>query len=415
MKSKLFNNLGLKLLALIAAIAIWIVVVSINDPVADKTYRDVNVKILNEEVVTSAGKTYQIEGGTGSVSVTIRAQRSVLSRIRTEDIRVTADMKEMTLSRMIPIKVSVRGYEGRVQRVMTNPLNVQVNIEDIISNKFPVTVETIGELRDGYAMAGTEVRPQTVTFTGPKTVIRSIDQVAARISLTGISANTTINADLVLYDSDGETIDQRRLSNNIGDDGVTVEVEVYPTKPVPIVINDSQIRTSPGYYVTDVSYEPTSVEIAAPKDKLDGIENVVIPASAFDLRNMTGKTEMTLKIGNYLPDGAVLAGDGEARIVVTFSVARYGQRIFDVPKGSIAVDNLPEDLQMEYTDKSDLEITVQGPNSELEKLTLTDAVSIDLNNRTEPGTYRVPVKIKLPDNCNADPVKVRVRLKTKTN
>ena len=135
-------------------------------------------------------------------------------------------MKEMTLSRMIPIKASVKGYEGRVQRISTNPLNVQVNIEDIVSNKFPVTVETIGELRDGYALAGTEVKPQTVTITGPKTVIRSIDHVAAKVSLTGISSDTTINSELTLYDSDGGEIDQRRLTNNIGDDGVSVEVEV---------------------------------------------------------------------------------------------------------------------------------------------------------------------------------------------
>ena len=182
MKSKIFDNLGLKILALVSAIVIWILVVSINDPVANKTFRDVKVNVINEEVVTSEGKTYQIENG-ATANVTVRAQRSVLSRLKADRIVATADMKDMTLSSMIPVEVSITGYEGRYQRATANPVNIQVSIEDIITNKYPITVSTSGSLRDGYALAGTEVDPETVTISGPESVINSIDHAAAKISL----------------------------------------------------------------------------------------------------------------------------------------------------------------------------------------------------------------------------------------
>ena len=415
MKNRLFNNIGLKLLALISAIVIWILVVSINDPVADKTFRDVSVKILNEDVVTSEGKTYQIESGSGKATVTVRAQRSVLSKLTTSDLVVTADMKEMTLSSMIPIKASVRGYEGRYQRISTNPLNVQVRIEDIISNKFPITVSTSGELRDGYTVAGTEADPQTVTITGPQTVVRSIDHVVAKVSLTGVSADTTIKSDLVLYDADNREIDQSRLTNNIGDDGVSVDVQVYPTKTVPIRIDSEKIRTPDGYYLADINYEPSSVEIAADKATLREIEAIEIPPGAFDLRNVTGKTEVTLQIGSFLPDGVRLAGSDEERIAVTLGVARYGQRVFEYPPGSIVVNGLADDLQLEYTDNADLEITVRGPSADLQSLTLGKAISIDLGSYKKPGTYKVPVNVDLPDQYTAEQTKVTVKLSKKSN
>ena len=149
MKKKLFNNIGLKLLALLAAIVIWILVVSINDPVADKVYRDIPVTIINEDVITGEGQTYQVEDGTEAVNVTVRAQRSVLSRLKAQSIEATADLKQMTRSGLVPIDIIIRGYEGRYEKAASNPLNLQVRIEEVVSETFPVTVQPTGTLRDG--------------------------------------------------------------------------------------------------------------------------------------------------------------------------------------------------------------------------------------------------------------------------
>ena len=413
MKKKLFNNIGLKLMALLVAILIWIIVVSVNDPIADKVYRDIPVTVLNEDVVTSEGKTYQIEDGISMVSVTVRAQRSVLSRLKEQDIEVDADLKEMTLSNLIPLDVKIKGYEGRYQKATPNPLNLQVNIEDTVTNKFPITVQPVGSLRDGFALASTSAEPQTVTISGPKSVIRSIDQAAAPIVLTGISGNKKVKSDLVLYDTDGEEIDQSRLTNNIGDKGIIVSVEVFPTKEVPIRIDEEAVSVGDGMYLADYSYEPTVVGIAAAKEQLSNIEEIVIPAEAFDLSNDEGKQEVTLELKDYLPEGAVLASEDDAKIVVTFQIAKLGEKVFDVPTGSVAIDNLRSGLEAEFAEGNDLEIKVSGPQKELDKLDLSKAVSVDLKRYTSEDTVKVPVLVKLPKQCTAAPLNVKIKLRKK--
>ena len=56
MKKKLFNNIGLKLMALLVAILIWIIVVSVNDPIADKVYRDIPVTTSSLRIVTGISR-----------------------------------------------------------------------------------------------------------------------------------------------------------------------------------------------------------------------------------------------------------------------------------------------------------------------------------------------------------------------
>ena len=97
MRKKLMNNLGLKILAFLAAVTLWFLVVNIDDPVTDRTFSDIPVTVINDSIVTDANRTYQIVDGTQKVDVTVTATRSELSRISAEDIQGTADMRELTL------------------------------------------------------------------------------------------------------------------------------------------------------------------------------------------------------------------------------------------------------------------------------------------------------------------------------
>ena len=97
----------------------------------------------------------------------------------------------------------------------------------------------------------------------------------------------------------------------------------------------------------------------------------------------------------------------------SINVTKYGEKTFDYPTGSIVVNDLADDLQLDYGQTDHLEITIKGPMSALEKLTLNKAVSIDLASYTKPGFYQVPVQVKLPDGCSAKEISVSVTLQEK--
>ncbi len=225
MRRRLTANLGLKVLAFFTAVFMWLVVVNIDDPIAENSYTGVSVTVINEEIVTTTNRTYQIVDNTQVVNVTVRANRSVLNRIKQEDIVAIADMKELSLGTQIPIDVSIPGY--RYEKAYTTPGNLQVKIEDEAKNNFPITPTTIGTVREGYVLGELNANPEKVTLRGPKSVIDSISRVVAEADVSGLSEDADIEARLTLYDRNNNVIDQTLLANNLGKEGVSVEVKLY--------------------------------------------------------------------------------------------------------------------------------------------------------------------------------------------
>lgn len=56
MKSKLTYNLGLKVLSVFIAFALWLIVVNYDDPTISNTYSGIQVEIVNQDALTDQGK-----------------------------------------------------------------------------------------------------------------------------------------------------------------------------------------------------------------------------------------------------------------------------------------------------------------------------------------------------------------------
>ena len=80
--------------------------------------------VTHPEIVTNPGNTYQILDDSRTVSVTVKAKRSILNKIKTDDIRATADMKNLDVRTrsLIPIDISIPSYAGRFERLPTRSI-----------------------------------------------------------------------------------------------------------------------------------------------------------------------------------------------------------------------------------------------------------------------------------------------------
>ena len=59
MKRALTKNWGLKLLAFVFSVLLWIIVMNIEDPVDERTFSGIQVTVTHPEIVTNPGNTYQ--------------------------------------------------------------------------------------------------------------------------------------------------------------------------------------------------------------------------------------------------------------------------------------------------------------------------------------------------------------------
>ena len=386
MKKGLMNNWGLKILSFLLAIMLWLIVVNIDDPVTTQTFNNIPVTVTNTEVLAATNQTYQIEDGTQNVSVTVRAKRSVLNKIKADNIKATADMKELTLQTQIPISVEIAGVS--YESVEVSPRNLQVKLEDEETKKFPIVPKTTGTVRDGYALGEIQAVPEMVSIRGPKSVIDSISKVEASVSVSGLSEDVVTKSELVLYDSDNNVIDQSLLANNLGTEGVSVSVQVLETKSVKVEFDTSQITAADGYSVSDIKYEPDHVNVTGREEDLKKLKKISVPASALSMSGLTSKTEKVVDIADYLPDDISLTDENAGSVVVTVGIDKDGTKSYDISMGAIKVNNLANGLSLSY-ESADV----------LEQYKISDNVSIDLKNYQTAGTYTVPVTVGVPDGC----------------
>ena len=412
MRKRLTVNFGLKILAFFIALFMWLIVVNIDDPVTDKTYTGIPVQVINEEVVTSANRTYQIVDDTQEVSVTVTAQRSVLNDVKAEDIVAIADMKEMSLGTQIPIEVKIEGY--KYDSAVSNPRNLQIQIDDEAKNNFPITPTTLGTVREGYVIGELKANPEKVTIRGPKTVIDSINRVVAEVDVSGLSSDTEVEARLVLYDANNNVIDQSLLANNLGKEGLSVDVKLHQIKSVKVELDTSMVTAADGYKISEISEEPQEVRISGSKSAFARVTEISVPASALTAVNLTQRTERSIDISQYLPEDVSLVDENADNVVVTIAVEKPGAKNFEVSTSSITVNNLDSNLELSYGSVVDLEIQIKGPDATLNTFSIAKKVSIDLKDYTTPGTYTVPVSVELPSGCSlVNEVSVEVILEEK--
>lgn len=395
MKSKLVNNFGLKAMSLIFAIVLWAVVMNLADPVTTKQFTNIPVELVNTEVVTDRGKVYQVVDGEAVVTVIVEAKSSVLNSLTADDIVATGDFKNLELSTLVPVDVTISGYDYK--RITVTPVNLEVSIEDSASIKFPITPVSVGEVDSEYVLGNLTVSEETVSISGAESVVNSIAQVVAQVNVDGITESADLTGELILYDSDNNMIDQTLLTIKVDD--ITVHAEVQQTKTVSLEL-DTSGQPAEGYEISSVTSVPTEIVITGSDEDLESVSIIRIPGTALNVEGMAGKVEMVIDVSDYLPEGIDLVDSNANSIAVTIQIDKVGTKSFEIPVESIEVYSNPEDMTFSYDTIEDLMITFTGMEDVIVNLTEDDIrVSIDLKSYTKPGSYEVPVTVSPIDDC----------------
>lgn len=414
------NNLGLKVMAVLFAVFLWWTVVNIDDPI-DMGKFQVDVLITNPEVVTNEGKSYQIIDGTKTISVSVRARRKVLSEIKASDIIATADFRELQ-GTSVPIRIKINGFEGKYDEATANPRNLQIQTEITETKTFPITVATIGEVRDGYILdkTNTVAKPKSIEISGPKSSLGRINRVVAKVDVSELAADTTLQAEVIYYDSADNIIDKTMLSSNCDKNGVSVDVKLLVTKQVPVQFDTSLIVPGEGYVFDGIEVEPQTIEIAGKADVINNVTQIDVDAEALGRQGITANEEVVVEMASYLPEGIVLAEEAAGSIVVRILMEKAGTKTLALPVRSVKVNNASEEFEITYDGEQTVSLQFEGPNDVLQTLTkenISEVIiaTIDLSQYKEEGTFDVPVQvIELPEQCTyLGGVTVQITLKKK--
>ncbi len=399
MKTKIFNNLLLKILSVIAAILLWLLVINIDDAITSKPFRNVKVNMINTDILTTQGQMCRIEEGTDTVDLTIYARRSVLKDLKASDFVVTADMqKDLRYGSMVKIEVAYLG-NSTIERIEQSRENVLVSIEESVTKQFKVSVEKKGECSSGLVV-GSMIPAQTlVEITGPISTVERINRVKAEVNVTGITKTQVCFTKLELLDNEGEPVDGTYL-NYIGKDSeFEVTVTTLNKKRVGISFDISQVAPE-GYGLSTISYTPETVEIAGLKSQIDPILNLDIPPEALNPDRQSGKIVQTVDISQYLNSGLIIPNEEDKEIVVTMEIIPYQTVSYLYNATQIQYLNIPEGLELDVSETEPLEVVISGMDTVLAAVSMEQVLlSVDMSECVRANTYTLPVTVTAPEGC----------------
>ena len=321
MKLKLTDNLFLKLISLGVAVLIWLVVMNINDAEKSRSFSK-SVKLINTEVITENGKVFRVVEGTDYVNVRVRARKSIVDSLESEDFILTADMrKDLQLNdSMVGISVECKNKNINVAEDVTlSRRNVEVSIEDSATEQFQVHVRKQGDENEGLVVGSLIPEQTIIKITGPVSLVQRIKVVEAMVDVTGIPATTVRNCELRIYDSAGGEIDNTYLNYVGKTDGIAVTISLLNTKTVPLKFSYSGTPAE-NYVVKDISYKPETIEIAGTESVLASILRWEIPEEAVNVDGIDEELQLVVDLRDYLPSGIILKDEEESSALVIVEV-----------------------------------------------------------------------------------------------
>ena len=366
MNQKIINALtkdvGLKILAIVFSFLLWLVVVNIDDPKQTRTFTSV-VTVTNEDVLTKAGKLYEIKDGVNTVSFRVTAKRSIIEKLSPSDFSAVADMNNLENSERVPVTIAAKSYANYIT-ISSRQNYLYVNLKDLATERFVISAQTSGTLEPELAVEEVTCSPTVITVTGPQDVVSKIDSVVASANITGVTSNFTENVIPKFYDAKGEVVDSSSLSLSVST--VSVSVAFVNTKTVDIVVKTSGILSS-DLTLGSIKTDPSSVMIIGEAGALNDVPNITIPDTVINLSNLTGSFTTTVDISTYLPEGVRLAEGTSSKVAIYVTMANEKASTISVPASNIELRDVAHGLAATL-DVESVNVNVFGEESLLNDL-----------------------------------------------
>ena len=289
------HNLTAKIVALIAACVLWVFVMNDQNPPTESGF-SVPLTLLNPPSEARVGQSAE------SVRVKLRAPRSVLAAISTDEIHAFVDLAGLEPGTH-PLHVQTVIPQG-TEVVSVLPETVTFTIDPIVQKRMPIRLVRIGSPPSGLTVSGIEPDTRMVTIVGPQSVIKNVSEVVGAVTVPS-TANGDIDIDVSLtpVDEDGEHVEGIRVVPK----EISAHVSFARSLSRKVVEVKPTIEgfVAAGYTLADIRVEPARIELAGASPALDALTSV-----ATEPISVAGLTESATKSASLvLPEGVTVTNN----------------------------------------------------------------------------------------------------------
>lgn len=395
------HDLAHKLIAILMAIALWFIVVANNDDLMrTNTIANIPITYTNEDVLEDDYGLRLIEGQDQTVTVKVTGPYASLYSLTTNDIQVRVNLANFQKPGTYTINTSKQSTNctllvnsSSVEAEISTPSSFQIVLDEVITKEVPVTIQVDGTPSTGYMYDDPEGEQDSVSVTGPKTVVNQIRKATAVVPAedsTGLTKTTSVLASFTFLDEKNQPVDQTHLTSEPND--YSVAIPVYAVAKLPLTIN----------LISSDTVDKNSVKATIDPQEIAvyGAEEVISKLTAISLGDLQLSTvsldeDDPITIPIELPAG-VTRVQGEATSAKV-TIQAVGMSTREMPVTRITLQNSGSDPNLTATLRTtSVNIRIQAETAALANLTADAFHVIAVFNADElgPGIHEVPIEVQ---------------------
>ena len=359
---------------------LWIFITIEQKPIIQRSFSDMTVNI-NMENTFAAENEMSIIGDISAqrFTVLVMGQNHIVTALTSDEINLFASAASVDSPGEYDLTVSVAESTSAADYdvISISPKTIKVSFDYIETRQF--TVEALAEgvtaseglIAEAAVVSGIE--GNTISITGPRTVINSIETVRATTLVNKtLSQSETFDATVVLLNKKNQEVSQEnlQLSTNL----IKITVPISQKKVVPVKVDFSNVPKNFDKSSINATVNHTEVAIIGTPETVDKIKEVTL--SPIDITTVTN-TSQTFEVSAKLPEGVRML-DAIESFEVGVNLSDYRERVISVKK--ISYKGLSSDLSA--TAEIIKNVRICGPANIIQNLKESSAYAeIDLTDK----------------------------------
>ncbi len=400
------KDLGLKIMALLFAIILWVFVLQGTNPNREKTVPNIPVQFIGLDELQKNGLTVRVSQTplTQQVQATVEVRKTSFDALNSQKIDALVDLSKVKTPGVQQLAVEASSSLGSILSV--SPREVRLEIDRISETKIPLSLNLVGTLPQGYWMGKPYCSVNSITLRGAQTDVALVSRAVCDIQVGTLASNVTryvtvqTSAQVRLLDAKGDEINSAYFDAHMP--FVTASIDVSPMRTISISTADAiQGTVAKGYEIKSApQVVPTSVSILGDYALINSL-----PSLSIEKIDVEGaKAPINTKVKLILPKDVALTGANEVEVRIDIG-EQLGERIFT--KQPVTVTGQAEGMKASLS-ASSVDVRVRAPLSQLSWIKASSIQPyVDITG-LPTGKYTVQLLFKLPTGLTPDNVTANI-------
>ena len=386
---KIYNSKAFwMIVSLLASLAIWVYVTSVETDESKTTFRGVKVELVGEDILRDSKNLVVTDMDTSTVTVEVVGPRRIIGSLSSDQLVAQVDVSKLSRAAYTSQQYTIVYPDGtdtsKLSESRRTPETINFMVSAQTSKSIQVRGSFDGSLAEGYTAEMPVFEPSTITITGSEAYLKDVEYAWVTFGKENVDSTYSVETGFTLMDANNEPCSTTGIS--FSTDVVTATLPLLTLKEVNLDVNiiEGAGATKAN---TKITIDPVSVTLAGDSALLAGMNKIILATIDLTDFSSTFTETYTIPIDNELKNTT-----GVTKATVTVEIVGLETKTFRVTNFSCI--NATEGYEAEIITESK-EITLRGTPEALAQIKAENIRAVaDLTDYKEStGTYMPQVRV----------------------